>query len=69
MVNALEPDLLFFTGDMVHNFSEEVDPFTGILNEMRATLGKYAVLGNHDYGLYYKWDSKDQESAKRRISI
>ena len=63
MVNALEPDLLFFTGDMVHNFSEEVDPFTTVLNEMRATLGKYAVLGNHDYGLYYKWDSKDQESA------
>lgn len=70
MVNALEPDLLFFTGDMVHNFSEEVDPFTGILNEMRATLGKYAVLGNHDYGLYYKWDSKDQESANlERVKV
>ena len=63
MVNALEPDMVCFTGDMVHNFSEEVDPFIAILNELRAPLGKYAVLGNHDYGVYFNWDSKKEESA------
>jgi predicted MPP superfamily phosphohydrolase len=63
LVNELEPDLLCFTGDMVHNFSEEVDPFTDILNELEAPLGKYAVLGNHDYGVYFKWDSKEKEAA------
>ena len=63
MVNELEPDLVCFTGDMVHNFSEEVDPFIDILNDIKAPLGKYAVLGNHDYGTYYRWDSKEEEAA------
>jgi predicted MPP superfamily phosphohydrolase len=61
-INRLEPDLLFFTGDMVHNFSEEMDPFVGILGGLRAPMGKFAILGNHDYGHYYQWES---ESAER----
>ncbi|MCK5693274.1 MAG: metallophosphoesterase [Bacteroidales bacterium] len=63
LVNELEPDLVCFTGDMVHNFSEEVDPFIDILNDIKAPLGKYAVLGNHDYGTYYRWNSKEEEAA------
>jgi predicted MPP superfamily phosphohydrolase len=63
MVNELEPDLICFTGDMVHNFADEVDPFTEILNELHAPQGKYAVLGNHDYGVYYKWASTEEEAA------
>jgi predicted MPP superfamily phosphohydrolase len=62
-VNALKPDVICFTGDMVHNFSEEVDPFTEMLNELKAPLGKFAILGNHDYGAYFRWDSKEQEAA------
>ncbi|MEN8201066.1 MAG: metallophosphoesterase [Bacteroidota bacterium] len=62
-VNQLEPDLLLFTGDLVHNFSEEVDPFVEILNGLKAPLGKYAVLGNHDYGHYFDWDSEAEEAA------
>jgi len=63
MVNELEPDLICFTGDMVHNFSEEVDPFTEILKELSAPLGKVAILGNHDYGAYFSWGSKEEEAA------
>jgi len=62
-VNDLEPDLILFTGDMVHNFSEEVDPFTQILGGLKAPLGKFAVLGNHDYGHYFNWDSVTEEEA------
>ena len=62
-VNKLQPDLILFTGDMVHNFSEEVDPFVEILNGLNAPLGKFAVLGNHDYGHYYKWESSSEEEA------
>lgn len=63
MVNELEPDMICFTGDMVHNFADEVDPFIEILKGLEAPLGKYAVLGNHDYGVYYKWDTKEEEEA------
>lgn len=62
-VNRLQPDLILFTGDMIHNFSEELDPFTGILGELRAPLGKFAVLGNHDYGHYFGWNSGAEEEA------
>lgn len=62
-VNKLEPDLILFTGDMVHNFSEELDPFTGILDQLQAPLGKFAVLGNHDYGHYFNWESDSAEKA------
>jgi len=61
-VNQLEPDLVLFTGDMVHNFAEELEPFTGILDQLKAPLGKYAVLGNHDYGHYYRWESPEAEA-------
>jgi len=62
-VNQLQPDLILFTGDLVHNFAEETDPFVEILNELHAPLGKFAVLGNHDYGAYYNWKSKEEEEA------
>jgi predicted MPP superfamily phosphohydrolase len=62
-VNQLEPDLVLFTGDMVHNFAEETLPFIDILTELDAPLGKFAVLGNHDYGAYYQWPSKEEEEA------
>jgi len=62
-VNQMEPDLICFTGDMVHNFSEELDPFIEILNQLEAPLGKFAVLGNHDYGSYYNWTSREEEAA------
>jgi predicted MPP superfamily phosphohydrolase len=62
-VNQLKPDLILFTGDMVHNFSEEMDPFIGILDSLEAPLGKFAILGNHDYGSYYQWESTSAEAS------
>jgi predicted MPP superfamily phosphohydrolase len=62
-VNLLQPDLILFTGDLVHNFAEETDPFVDILNGLKAPLGKFAVLGNHDYGAYYQWKSREEELA------
>ena len=62
-VNQLQPDLILFTGDMVHNFAEETFPFVEILNGLKAPLGKFAVLGNHDYGAYFQWKSKEEELA------
>jgi len=60
-VNSLEPDLILFTGDLVNNFATEAEPFTAVLSGLRAGTGKYAVLGNHDYGKYYRWPSPEAE--------
>lgn len=51
-INALEPDLIIFTGDLIDNnksFNQE-EGATALLKELRATYGKFAVYGNHDHG-------------------
>ena len=71
LVNAQKPDMILFTGDMVNNTADELDDWQDIIGKLDAPMGKYSVLGNHDYGDYVKWDSvSDQyqnlEDLKRR---
>lgn len=67
MVNAQDADILIFTGDLVNNFSEELEGWIPILSRMKAKHGKYSILGNHDYGDYYKnWASKDEKAENFR---
>ncbi len=47
-VNALEPDLLAVTGDIFDFDPEHVEDGARRLGGLRARLGAYAVLGNHD---------------------
>lgn len=63
LINAQEPDLVLFTGDLVNNFADEVEPWVSTLAGLRAKLGKYAVLGNHDYGDYSDWSSQTDKQA------
>lgn len=55
IVNSLNPDILLFTGDLVNNFSDETEGFEPYLNQLQGKYGKYAILGNHDYGDYSAW--------------
>lgn len=48
-VNALEPDLICITGDIVDGPSADVDHFLPLLARLRATHGVFAILGNHDH--------------------
>ena len=71
-INALEPDLIAFTGDLVTLGPEELDGLQDILSAMKARDGVYAVLGNHDYSEYRRHDSQrakreSLEVLKRRI--
>jgi uncharacterized protein len=67
MVNAQQPDIIFFTGDLVNNFHEELEGWIPILSRMKAKHGKYSILGNHDYGDYYKgWASKAEKAENFR---
>ncbi len=47
---AAVPDLVLFTGDMTDN-QKALEPYLEMLSRIKAPLGKYAVLGNHDHGL------------------
>ena len=47
-----KPDLIFFTGDLVNNLASEMRDYQDIFTKVKAPLGVYSVLGNHDYGDY-----------------
>ncbi len=48
-VNALRPDLVFFTGDLVTSGTEYIEPAAAWLGAVRARYGVYACLGDHDF--------------------
>jgi hypothetical protein len=52
-----KPDLIFFTGDLVNNKSHEMLSYQDIFSKVKAPLGVYSILGNHDYGDYATWPS------------
>ncbi len=47
--NSLHPDLVVLTGDQVDNANSQIEPLHRALEMLRAELGVYAVLGNHDH--------------------
>ncbi|WP_199137058.1 metallophosphoesterase [Pedobacter sp. ASV12] len=53
MLMAEKPDFVFFTGDLVNNLTSEVKDYQDIFAKVKAPLGVYSTLGNHDYGDYY----------------
>lgn len=58
-INALNPDMIVFTGDAVNQKSEEMLPFISSLSRLKAKDGVYSILGNHDYGDYVDWPSAE----------
>lgn len=66
MINAQNADLVVFTGDLVNNFATELVGWDNILNKIKAKDGIYAVLGNHDYGDYVKWETPQDKQRNTR---
>lgn len=63
LINEQNSDMILFTGDIVNTHATEMDPwidtFKGIHNPK---FGKFSVLGNHDYGEYVDWPSKQDKA-------
>ncbi|MBT8271972.1 MAG: metallophosphoesterase, partial [Bacteroidia bacterium] len=59
IINHVNPDYIVFTGDLVNNFAWELKGWESKLIQLKAAKGKFAVLGNHDYGDYSKWENED----------
>lgn len=63
LINEQNPDLVVFTGDLVNYKTEEANKFKDILAQINSKNGCAAILGNHDYGDYVSWPTKQ---AKKR---
>ncbi len=58
-----QPDLVLFTGDLVNDRATEMEDYMELFGRIKAPLGVYSTLGNHDYGDYVKWESREEKAA------
>lgn len=63
LLNAEKCDIVFFTGDLVNDQTSEMRDYSNIFDKVKAPMGVYSILGNHDYGDYHQWPS---EKAKKK---
>ena len=61
MINEQQSDMILFTGDIVNNKADEMDNWIDVFGKLKAPVGKYSILGNHDYGDYVDWDSDEDK--------
>lgn len=63
LINKQKADMVFFTGDLVNDRSDEIVPWKDLFSQIKAPLGVFSTLGNHDYGDYVPWPS---DKAKKQ---
>jgi hypothetical protein len=57
-----KPDLILFTGDLVNDHADEMKDYTEVFSRLKAPLGVFSSLGNHDYGDYRQWPSEREKA-------
>lgn len=55
MVMKENADLILFTGDLVNDRATEMKDYMDVFSRLKAPMGVYSTLGNHDYGDYVSW--------------
>ena len=61
MVTELGADTIVFTGDMVNNIADEAEPWIPIFQRLKGKFGIFSILGNHDYGDYWKFPTSEEK--------
>lgn len=64
-----KPDMVFFTGDLVNNLATEMVDYQDIFSKVKAPLGVFSVLGNHDYGDYHYGQGASAAKIKNLAAI
>ena len=62
MVMDEKPDIIFFTGDLINNHAEEMNDYLEVFGRLKAPMGIWSILGNHDYGDYTSWPSPEAKA-------
>jgi uncharacterized protein len=61
----LKPDLILFTGDLINDRATEMFGYEDVFGRLKAPMGVFSTLGNHDYGDYVQWP--DDEARNQNI--
>jgi predicted MPP superfamily phosphohydrolase len=59
LIKSQNADLILFTGDLVNDKATEMHNWMDVFNQLKAPFGVFSTLGNHDYGDYVQWESKE----------
>lgn len=62
LIDQHKPDIIFFTGDLVNDKAAETDLYIEVLSKIKAPMGVFSTLGNHDYGDYVKWPTVESKA-------
>lgn len=60
-----KPDIILFTGDLVNDLADEMSNYMDVFNQLKAPMGVYSTLGNHDYGDYTSWPDRNEEHRRK----
>jgi len=63
IINQQNPDIVVFTGDIVNNIADELEDWIEVLSGLKAKNGLFSILGNHDYGEYFRWNNEEEKVA------
>ncbi len=67
LINAQGADLILFTGDIVNDLATEMADYMDVFNKLKAPLGVYSILGNHDYGDYHFGSDATGERLRAKL--
>jgi len=66
-INRIDPDILVLTGDfLVRAKLEQPDGLLAFLSALKAKVGSFAVLGNHDYACYVTVNAKGDYDIEKK---
>lgn len=68
LIENEKPDIIFFTGDLVNEIALEAYPYKNQFASLKAPMGVFSILGNHDYGDYFRWDN-DEDKKQNLIDL
>jgi uncharacterized protein len=62
-------DLILFTGDLVNDKATEMKDYMDVFNQLKAPMGVFSTLGNHDYGDYVQWPIEGVSKEQNLINL
>ncbi|MGN0189214.1 MAG: metallophosphoesterase [Candidatus Cryptobacteroides sp.] len=63
-INAQNPDMVAFTGDLITISPNELEGLLPLLGRIQASDGVFSVLGNHDYCTFLNSEARDSSVRK-----
>ena len=70
-INLINPDIVFFTGDLIDKYGnpneKNQEKLANMLKEIKAKYGKYAVIGEDDYGNHLELVEKIYEKSNFKL--